>query len=126
MMAEQPHPVQPLITDEHGRDRFKANAIVRFLLDDGPNDMNRLARMPFSREDWVQFAQLIGYSLTGFAELSYVTDGDYERARTEAIERGMKCPVCGHMVDDDDNWAGDKCLRCALAEEQRQGKGQGD
>ena len=30
----------------------------------------------------------------------------------------MKCPVCGHWVDDDDYWCGDKCLRCALAEER--------
>jgi len=31
----------------------------------------------------------------------------------------MKCPVCGFDVDDDDYWAGDKCLRCALEEEKR-------
>ena len=79
-MTEQPHPVQPLITDEDGFLHFKANAIVRFLLDDGPSDTNRLARIPFSREDRVQFAQLIGYPLAGFGELSYVSDEDYERA----------------------------------------------
>lgn len=74
------HPIQPLGLDGHGTLRFKANAIVRFLLDDGPNDMNRLAIMQFSREDQVQFAQLIGYSLSGFGDLSYVDDEDYERA----------------------------------------------
>ena len=26
----------------------------------------------------------------------------------------MKCPICGHWVDSDDDWAGDMCLRCAL------------
>jgi len=36
---------------------------------------------------------------------------------------GMKCPICKHQVGDDDNWAGDKCLRCALAQEQKEGKG---
>ena len=43
--------------------------------------MNHLARVPgFSDEDRAQFAQLIGYKLCGFAELSYVTDEKYNRA----------------------------------------------
>lgn len=74
------HPVQPLETDSSGVLRFKKNAIVRFLLDAGPFDMNQLALMPFSQEDREQFAQLIGYSLSGFGELSYVSDETYERA----------------------------------------------
>lgn len=44
--------------------RFKANAIVRHLLDAGPFDMNQLAMMKFPREDREQFAELIGYSLS--------------------------------------------------------------
>lgn len=79
--APAQHPVQPLITDEDGRLRFKQNAIVRYLLDAGPFDMNQLATLPVSREDRVQFAQLIGYSLSGFGELSYVTDEDYRAAQ---------------------------------------------
>lgn len=75
-----PHPIQPLIIDSAGVVRFKANAIVRFLLNDGPNDMNRLALIEFSQEDREQFAQLIGYSLDGFSELSYVSDKTYEKA----------------------------------------------
>jgi len=27
---------------------------------------------------------------------------------------GWRCPVCGHAVEDDDYWRGDRCLRCAL------------
>lgn len=74
------HPIQPLGLDEHGVLRFKANAIVRYLLDAGPFDMNKLALMPFSQEDREQFAQLIGYSLGGFGELSYVSDETYDAA----------------------------------------------
>lgn len=74
------HPVQPLITDEAGILRFKRNEIVRFLLDAGPFDLNKLAMMPFSAEDWEQLAQLIGYSLSGFEDLSYVTDETYDLA----------------------------------------------
>jgi hypothetical protein len=74
------HPVQPLEKDKHGTIRFKSNPIVRLLLDDGKYDMNRLAMLPFSDEDREQFAQLIGYSLSGFSDLSYVSDETYDRA----------------------------------------------
>lgn len=65
------HPMQPIVTDARGVKRFKANAIVQFLLDAGPYDMNKLAMMPFRVEDRQQFAQLIGYSVDGYEELSY-------------------------------------------------------
>ncbi len=86
-------PIQPLQYDDDGMLRFRANKIVRYLLDAGPFDMNKLAMMPgesevyagaFSQEDWEQFAQLIGYSLGGFGELSYVRDKTYERAAKKA------------------------------------------
>ncbi len=74
------HPIQPLAIDKDGVLRFKPNAIVRFLLDAGPYDLNKLALMPWSDEDREQLAMLIGYSLSGFSELSYVSDETYERA----------------------------------------------
>ena len=74
------HPIQPISKDESGVPRFKVNKIVRHLLDVGPFDMNDLARMQFSEEDRIQFAQLIGYSLGGFGELSYVSDEVYDSA----------------------------------------------
>jgi hypothetical protein len=74
------HPIQPIEKDEHGVPRFKGNAIVRFLLDDGPFDLNQIAMKRFSVEDQEQFAQLIGYSLGGFGELSYVRNDTYETA----------------------------------------------
>ena len=82
-MKTTEHPIQPIFKDRDGLLRFKQNAIVRFLLEDGPNDMNRLSIMPFSQEDREQFAQLIGYSLSGFSELSYVSDETYERAELQ-------------------------------------------
>ena len=66
------NPIQPLGADDQGVIRFKANAIVRHLLDHGDIDLNKLATLGFSAEDWEQFAQLIGYSLSGFGDLSYV------------------------------------------------------
>ena len=67
------HPIQPPVTDKQGVIRFKENKIVRFLLDAGPFDMNALALMPFTNEDRMQFAQLIGYSVSGFGDLPYAT-----------------------------------------------------
>jgi len=84
-MSEQPkHPIQPLSKDSGGTIRFKSNAIVGYLLDNGPFDMNALAKMDFTREDREQFAQLIGYSLCGFGDLSYVRDSTYEAAERMA------------------------------------------
>ncbi len=71
------HPMQPLAVDEHGVLRFKANAIVQFLAKDR---LNELATMDFSRKDWTQLAQLIGYSHSGFGELPYVDDETYDAA----------------------------------------------
>jgi hypothetical protein len=74
------HPIQPVITDANGTKRFKENKIVRYLLDAGGIDMNKLAMMPFDQNDREQFAQLIGYSLRGFSELSYASDVVVEAA----------------------------------------------
>lgn len=81
------HPLQPLIVDDHGIVRFKANEIVRYLLDAGTFDMNHLAVTPFEQNDREQFAQLIGYSLAGFAELPYVSDETYEAAGGAPVEQ---------------------------------------
>lgn len=93
------HPVQPLDLDEHGTLRFKANAIIRFLLDTGPFDMNKIALMPFSQEDREQFAQLIGYSLSGFGELSYVSDETYDRAHKSIEHRVWAKLNAKHMKE---------------------------
>jgi hypothetical protein len=78
------HPIQPLENDEMGVPRFHPNRIVQHLLEVGKQNgcgLNELACMDFSRDDREQFAQLVGYSLGGFAELSYATDDTVEAAR---------------------------------------------
>lgn len=74
------HPIQPLEKDEHGTLRFKENKIVRYLLDKGDVDLNRLAVMDFDNDDREQFHQLIGYSLCGFGEIGSTTDETYNAA----------------------------------------------
>ena len=88
------HPIQPIETDDHGTARFKQNAIVRFLLDEGPFDLNKLGIKSFPNEDREQFAQLIGYSVSGFGELSYVSNDTYGTAdkmcETDVDERDAR------------------------------------
>lgn len=52
--------------------RFRENQIVSFLLECGPFDLNKLACLPFSKDDMEQFMQLIGYSVSGFGDLDFV------------------------------------------------------
>jgi len=81
------YPMQPLHIDQFGTLRFKTNPIVQHLLDVAGNvgvNMNTIAMQGFEPEDRMQFAQPIGYSLSGYGELSYVTDESYYRASAAA------------------------------------------
>ena len=78
-MKRAKQPMQPIVKT-NGVYRFKENAIVVYLLDHGGINLNHIGALPFTIEDQEQFAQLIGYSIGGFAELSYVSDKTYNRA----------------------------------------------
>ena len=112
------HPTQPLVRKD-GVLRFKENAIVsylsNYLRDTGKCSMNDLGLMPFVREDRRQFAQLLGYSLAGYGELSsYVSPKDYQGAALEGtiklvelfgeLQNSLeaRCEACcrGHKHDD--------------------------
>jgi hypothetical protein len=87
MRGAPKHPIQPLVTDKQGVLRFKANAIVRFLLDAGPYDLNKLALMPFSDEDRRQLAQLQSATASAsYGELSYVSNSAYMAADQKAAK----------------------------------------
>ena len=64
------HPMQPIYADGHGVQRFKPNAIVDYMAT--KIGLNELHIMPFTNEDHDQLAQLIGYSVSGYGDLSYV------------------------------------------------------
>ena len=107
--AKPVNPMQPLYVDDYGRVRFKGNGIVRYLLDNGELDLNKLAVAcgGESVEDWEQFYQLIGYSLGGYGELHRVSDKSYEKAERladrlrEKSEKEVVCSVCGGTGQDD-------------------------
>ena len=79
----RPLPMQPIERDSDGVVRFRANAIVRWLLDAGPFDMNQIGLLPgISQEDREQFYQLIGYSVSGYGELGLVSEESIAEAES--------------------------------------------
>ena len=120
------NPFQPIVFDAAGVERFKSNMIVSDLLafcSARGLDLNAIAARPeYTDEDRTQFSQLIGYSVSGFAELPHVTDEDWEAAQrqnahessersradrmremVEALRRDLRVPIArlyGKHTDD--------------------------
>jgi len=90
-MKKQKHPLQPIHFDKHGVARFRKNKIVEFLLDHNKSgfDLNSLSMMGFDKNDWWQFAQLIGYSVSGIGDLSYCDKKQLAEA-DEIVEQMIK------------------------------------
>ncbi len=81
--------------------RFKRNAIVDDLLDFATPkgfDMNHIVGSgKYSQDDMEQFAQLIGFSIDGFHEISYVSD---ETAKLASIVAKTISPKSGGCRDE--------------------------
>lgn len=92
-MKTQNHPSQPVeIVD--GVIRFKKNKIVDWMLEEGTRrglfDLNKLyldvQRGQFSKDDYDQLMQLIGYSVSGYGGL----DTSNKQRASRAQKRGMQ------------------------------------
>ena len=72
--ADLKHPQQPIGTAEDGVVRFKGNSIIEDLFRTRALDLNKIgARVDaglFPVEDYVQLTQLLGYSVSGWGDLS--------------------------------------------------------
>src|SRR5580765_8666453 len=109
------HPMQPIILDKDGTPRFHANAIVSFLMDAGPFTLNHLASMPWEADDRAQFAMLLGYSVSGFGELSYVEAAVVAEADAKAVALAQQVPP----ASSEPSTEGDACIaRLNLVHEQ--------
>jgi hypothetical protein len=131
-----PQPMQPLVeaTDGTVRSiRFRENAIIRYIVDhagkvvhpgapaidpdtgrpyhQGTLDLGKLMMLDFPQEDREQFAQLMGYSVVGYHELSYVSDASAMQASmlVEQLKPGATagcrdngCPLHGGPLFDDE------------------------
>lgn len=71
------NPIQPVYLDIYQIARFKSNKLVEALIEHGQqtgfglNDLAQRYNSPEHLDDFQQLAQLIGYSLDGYSELSY-------------------------------------------------------
>lgn len=90
------NPMQPIYVDTQGVVRFKRNAIVDYLLAEAGKrgfTLNQLVAVKgdFSQDDWEQFYQLIGYSISGYGGLDEVSDESVKKAarRSKKACRGL-------------------------------------
>ncbi|HYX21035.1 MAG TPA: hypothetical protein VFA98_09355 [Thermoanaerobaculia bacterium] len=84
-LSKMRQPRQPIGFDEDGIVRFKANEIVRLLLEESKKHgfgLNEIARAVLTEEvpigDAVQFWQLLGYSVSGYGDLSFIPKKEIE------------------------------------------------
>lgn len=80
-------PMQPVVLAAGGVIRFKENRIVSAFLDNSRRHgygLNEAARDDYTPEERMQVAQLIGYSVSGYGSLSFVTDESCEEADRHA------------------------------------------
>lgn len=85
--AQDAVPMQPVVISANGCVRFKENRIVSALLDHGEKtgySMNDIARGDFTGEERMQMAQLIGYSVSGYGDLSYASRESVAKADAAA------------------------------------------
>jgi hypothetical protein len=76
-------PMQPIEYDEHGVIRFRANAIVRRIIDENLVNLNNIAmwrNIPV--EDREQFWQMLGYSVSGYGDMMKQNDYGWVRPKT--------------------------------------------
>lgn len=88
-----PHPMQEVHIAADKVARFRANRIVAAVYEHAAQhglDLNKLAIMGFSDEDHNQFAQLLGWSVSGFGDLSYADPELVEKADALAAQLGNK------------------------------------
>lgn len=67
------HPMQPVIVADDGVVRFKENKIVRDLLELAGKhgmDLNEICVREYDKDDYSQLMELIGYSVSGYGNLS--------------------------------------------------------
>lgn len=98
-MSRAPQPMQPIVLAADNVVRFQANLLVKYLLEWASArgcSLNELALLPgIPPEDHEQLAQLIGYSVSGFGDLSYTSPSTMrraDRAAAKILKAGRSAP----------------------------------
>jgi hypothetical protein len=76
--------MQPLVIDDQGCIRFKGNAIVERLFREQLINLNAISGWDVPIEDKEQFWQLLGFSVSGYGDVSFVRDSTYNKADAAA------------------------------------------
>lgn len=76
--------MQPIYLDDSGSPRFKCNAIIRKLTHDKVINLNKIDFESFPVEDVEQFFQLLGYSTSGYGDISFVRPATIDEADARA------------------------------------------
>jgi hypothetical protein len=97
-------PMQPIYLDENGTPRFRNNAIVRRLIDEKIFSLQDIAAWleDVPVEDVEQFWQLLGYSISGYGDLSFVRPEILARVNAKAkalIEESKRDHVRVEVTD---------------------------
>ena len=85
--------MQPIYLDEHGVVRFKCNEIIKKLVRDKTIDLSEIDFAAFPTPDVEQFFQLLGYSVSGYGDISFVrpeTIAAADAKADELLERSKK------------------------------------
>lgn len=92
------HPQQPIGLAEDGVIRFKGNSIIEDLFASGALDLNkirvRVHTGDLPKEDYVQLTQLLGYSVSGWGNLSTSPTEMVEAADKEADRLRLEGETC--------------------------------
>jgi hypothetical protein len=96
-------PMQPIYLDDDGTPRFKNNAMIRKLLDEKFFSLEDVAAIweNVPVEDVEQFWQLLGYSISGYSDLSFVRTETIAEADAKAkalIEESKHDRVCAEIT----------------------------
>lgn len=82
-MRRKNNPMQPVVLAENGSIRFKENAIIISLLEFATQHgygLNSIAAADYSDDDYSQLMELIGYSVSGYGNLSRCNKSHMRRA----------------------------------------------
>jgi hypothetical protein len=77
-------PTQPIELDAYGVVRFQPNAILVYLFESKRLNLNDISIKRFPVEDMRQVWQQLGYSVSGYGDLSFADPGEVAVADAEA------------------------------------------
>lgn len=88
MQDNKNHPMQPVVIAKDKIICFKENPIIQWMLDMGREgkrfDLNTIAivssGLGWKKEDHMQIAQMLGYSVSGYGDLSYASKKSIQEA----------------------------------------------